>query len=92
MGVLFNRSRVPHLVPMMLDQISRFNLLLDNLRLKGPIDLVPTCRALEADIVCKFSPAAGNLELADVKIPQRSSHLEVRLEQLSPCLWVKSWT
>lgn len=54
MGVLFNRSRVPSLIPMMLDQISRFNDLLANLYQKGPIDLVPTCRALEADVVCEF--------------------------------------
>lgn len=54
MGVLFNRSRVPSLIPMMLDQISRFNDLLAKLHQKGPIDLVPTCRALEADVMCEF--------------------------------------
>lgn len=61
MGVLFNRSRVPSLTPMMLEQISRFNTLLADLCQKGPIDLVPTCRALEADIVCKFCPATWNM-------------------------------
>ncbi|KAJ5768537.1 benzoate 4-monooxygenase cytochrome p450 [Penicillium manginii] len=55
MGVLFNRSRVPALIPMMLDQISNFNKLLADLIQKGPIDLVPTCRALEADVVSRFA-------------------------------------
>ncbi|KAJ5389089.1 benzoate 4-monooxygenase cytochrome p450 [Penicillium cataractarum] len=55
MGVLFNRSRVPALIPMMLDQIFRFNDLLAKLYQKGPIDLVPTCRALEADVVSRFA-------------------------------------
>lgn len=53
MGVLFNRSRVPALIPMMLEQISNFDSLLAEESQKGSIDLVPTCRALEADIVCE---------------------------------------
>lgn len=52
MGVLFNRSKVPLLTQMMVDEISRFNILLEKLS-QGPFDLVTTCRALEADIVCK---------------------------------------
>lgn len=52
MGVLFNRSKVPILAQMMVEEISRFNTLLDNLS-QGSLDLIPTCRALEADIVCK---------------------------------------
>ncbi|BCS28608.1 cytochrome P450 [Aspergillus puulaauensis] len=59
MGLLFNRSRVPALTPMMLEEISHFNALCQSLRAKGvPIDLVPTCRALEADIISRF--AFGN--------------------------------
>jgi hypothetical protein len=61
MGVLFNRSRVPALIPMMLEQIFGFNTLLADLYQKGPIDLVPTCRALEADIVCKFCTTACDM-------------------------------
>ena len=52
MGVLFNRSKVPILTQMMVEEISRFNTLLGNLS-QGSLDLIPTCRALEADIVCK---------------------------------------
>lgn len=52
MGVLFNRSKVPLLTQMMLEELSKFNNLLSSLR-HGALDLVPTCRALEADIVCK---------------------------------------
>ncbi|KAJ5890467.1 uncharacterized protein N7473_006695 [Penicillium subrubescens] len=55
MGVLFNRSRVPSLIPMMLEQIFKFNNLLADICQKGPVDLVPTCRALEADIVSRFA-------------------------------------
>lgn len=52
MGVLFNRSKVPILAQMMVEEISRFNTLLDS-RSQGSLDLISTCRALEADIVCK---------------------------------------
>ncbi|KAF3385185.1 Cytochrome P450 monooxygenase yanH, partial [Penicillium rolfsii] len=55
MGVLFNRSRVPSLIPIMSEQISRFNTLLAELCQKEPIDLIPTCRALEADIMSRFA-------------------------------------
>ena len=51
MGVLFNRSKVPLLTQMMLEEISRFNKLVASLS-RGALDLVATCRALEADIVC----------------------------------------
>ncbi|CDM28007.1 Cytochrome P450 [Penicillium roqueforti FM164] len=54
MGVLFNRSKVPLLTQMMVDEISRFNILLEKLS-QGPFDLVTTCRALEADIVSRFA-------------------------------------
>ncbi|KAJ5319499.1 Cytochrome P450 [Penicillium brevicompactum] len=57
MGVLFNRSRVPLLTKMMLEEISNFEKLLAKLS-KGAVNLVPTCRALEADIVSRF--AFGN--------------------------------
>ncbi|KGO53238.1 Cytochrome P450 [Penicillium expansum] len=57
MGVLFNRSKVPILTQMMVEEISRFNTLLGNLS-QGSLDLIPTCRALEADIVSRF--AFGN--------------------------------
>jgi hypothetical protein len=45
----------------MLEQIFGFNTLLADLYQKGPIDLVPTCRALEADIVCKFCMTACDM-------------------------------
>lgn len=45
---------MPALTPMMLEEVSRFNELCQSLSTEGvPIDLVPTCRALEADIVCE---------------------------------------
>lgn len=53
MGVLFNRSRVPLLTQMMLEEISNFEKLLAKLS-QGKVNLVPTCRALEADIVCEL--------------------------------------
>ncbi|KAL4878148.1 cytochrome P450 [Aspergillus karnatakaensis] len=57
MGLLFNRSRVPILIQMMVEEILHFNSLLNSLRSRGSglIDLVPTCRALEADIVSRFA-------------------------------------
>ncbi|KAL5339928.1 cytochrome P450 [Aspergillus crustosus] len=59
MGLLFNRSRVPALVPMMLEEISHFISLLRPFSGKDRlVDLVPTCRALESDIVSRF--AFGN--------------------------------
>ncbi|OJJ07152.1 hypothetical protein ASPVEDRAFT_88407 [Aspergillus versicolor CBS 583.65] len=59
MGLLFNRSKVPALTPMMLEEVSRFNELCQSSSTEGvPIDVVPTCRALEADIVSRF--AFGN--------------------------------
>ncbi|KAL3467188.1 cytochrome P450 [Aspergillus heterothallicus] len=65
MGVLFNRSRVPSLTGMMLEEISNFEGLLRSLQgHKEPIDLIPTCRALEADIVSRFAfgKAIGAIE------------------------------
>lgn len=45
---------MPALTPMMLEEVSRFNELCQSSSTEGvPIDLVPTCRALEADIVCE---------------------------------------
>ncbi|KAL4862796.1 hypothetical protein BDV12DRAFT_190146 [Aspergillus spectabilis] len=59
MGLLFNRSRVPSLTQMMLEEISHFSTLFHSLSSRdGLIDLVPTCRALEGDIVSRF--AFGN--------------------------------
>lgn len=52
MGVLFNRSRIPVLVPMMLEEIYKFVRFLNFISQQDLVDLVPTCRALEADIVC----------------------------------------
>ncbi|KAF7585960.1 hypothetical protein BBP40_009769 [Aspergillus hancockii] len=58
MGIIFNRSKVPVLTEMMLEELSRFKGLLESLRPKGVIELLHTCRALEADIVSRF--AFGN--------------------------------
>lgn len=52
MGVLFNRSRIPVLIPMMIEEIYKFVRLLDSISQQDLVDLVPICRALEADIVC----------------------------------------
>jgi hypothetical protein len=55
MGLLFNRSRVPFLSQMMLEEVSHFGELLRVLSTRnGLIDLIPTCRTLEADIVCEL--------------------------------------
>ncbi|PYI01151.1 benzoate 4-monooxygenase cytochrome p450 [Aspergillus sclerotiicarbonarius CBS 121057] len=59
MGILFNRSKVPALTEMMVETIDRFSEYITTASRKGPIDLVPTCRALESDIVSKF--AFGNV-------------------------------
>ncbi|KAL2839496.1 benzoate 4-monooxygenase cytochrome p450 [Aspergillus pseudoustus] len=59
MGLLFNRSRVPSLTHMMLEEISHFGEFLQLLHSrKEAVDLISTCRALEADIVSRF--AFGN--------------------------------
>lgn len=52
MGQLFNLSKMDNLRELMLQQV---NGLVHALRVKRnqEIDLVPACRALEADIVCK---------------------------------------
>lgn len=60
MGVLFNRSKVPLLTQMMLEELSNFQNLLAKLS-RGAVDLVPTCRALEADIVCKLQSCGSGL-------------------------------
>ncbi|KAH8694304.1 cytochrome P450 [Talaromyces proteolyticus] len=51
MGILFNRSKVPSQTPMMLEKISEFCTVLHHLGQKGPINLISSCRALEADIL-----------------------------------------
>ncbi|OJJ95119.1 hypothetical protein ASPACDRAFT_55439 [Aspergillus aculeatus ATCC 16872] len=58
MGILFNRSKVPALTEMMLEQIDKWIKCLGLAKSKGPIDLGPSCRALESDIVSTF--AFGN--------------------------------
>ncbi|PWY70302.1 benzoate 4-monooxygenase cytochrome p450 [Aspergillus sclerotioniger CBS 115572] len=58
MGILFNRSKVPALMEMMVGTIDRLSKYLATASQKGPIDLMPTCRALESDIVSTF--AFGN--------------------------------
>ncbi|PYI12985.1 benzoate 4-monooxygenase cytochrome p450 [Aspergillus violaceofuscus CBS 115571] len=58
MGILFNRSKVPALTEMMLEQIDKWVKCLGAAKGKGPIDLGPSCRALESDIVSTF--AFGN--------------------------------
>ncbi|RAH64627.1 benzoate 4-monooxygenase cytochrome p450 [Aspergillus aculeatinus CBS 121060] len=58
MGILFNRSKVPALTEMMLEQIDKWMQCLSLAKIKGPIDLGPSCRALESDIVSTF--AFGN--------------------------------
>lgn len=55
MGILFNRSKVPALTEMMLEQIDKWIVCLSLAKIKGPIDLGPSCRALESDIICACS-------------------------------------
>ncbi|KAF5857405.1 hypothetical protein ETB97_005789 [Aspergillus alliaceus] len=55
MGILFNRSKVPALTQMMLEEIARFQALLKVLGKQGVVDLIPTCRSLESDIVSRFA-------------------------------------
>ncbi|KAE8384759.1 cytochrome P450 [Aspergillus alliaceus] len=55
MGILFNRSKVPALTQMMLEEIARFQTLLKVLGKQGVVDLIPTCRSLESDIVSRFA-------------------------------------
>lgn len=51
MGQLFNLSKMDNLRELMLQQVDGF---VRALKQGGhrPVDLVPACRALEADIVC----------------------------------------
>ncbi|PWY83570.1 benzoate 4-monooxygenase cytochrome p450 [Aspergillus heteromorphus CBS 117.55] len=58
MGIVFNRSKVPALTDMMVGTIDSWVKYLASVSAKGPVDLGPTCRALESDIVSKF--AFGN--------------------------------
>ncbi|PYH84665.1 benzoate 4-monooxygenase cytochrome p450 [Aspergillus uvarum CBS 121591] len=64
MGILFNRSKVPALTEMMLEQIDKWIKCLSLVMVEGPIDLGPSCRALESDIVSTFAfgNAIGGIE------------------------------
>lgn len=54
MGQLFNLSKMDNLRELMLEQVNHFVRALTHGR-HQPVDLVPACRALEADIVCGCS-------------------------------------
>ncbi|KAH8658163.1 benzoate 4-monooxygenase cytochrome p450 [Xylariales sp. PMI_506] len=54
MGQLFNRSKMHLLEGLMLDHAERFAAAVGQLSADG-LDLVPACRALEADIISDFS-------------------------------------
>ena len=53
MGQIFNHSRVDALNGMMSDKITAFVQVLYP-HIGQPIELCRACRALEADIICKF--------------------------------------
>ncbi|PYI27833.1 benzoate 4-monooxygenase cytochrome p450 [Aspergillus indologenus CBS 114.80] len=74
MGILFNRSKVPALADMMLEQIDKWIKCLGAAKAKGPIDLGPSCRALESDIVSTF--AFGNA-IGGIDSFQRGEELAV---------------
>ncbi|RAH42636.1 cytochrome P450 [Aspergillus brunneoviolaceus CBS 621.78] len=60
MGILFNRSKVPALTEIILEQIDKWIVCLSLATIKGPIDLGPSCRALESDIVCELAVIKEN--------------------------------
>lgn len=53
MGQLFNRGKIDNLNGLMLDQIRDFITAIRSRHIQS-LNLVPACRALEADIVCKY--------------------------------------
>ena len=57
MGQLFNRSKMDNLEELMVQHISEF---IAAVKQKGrAFDLMPACRALEADIICESAHYAG---------------------------------
>ena len=69
MGQLFNRSKVDDLYGLMLQEIDTFIRYLRQTQ-RQPVSLVPACRALEADIVCKVLTIAFSTLRLNLIVPR----------------------